>query len=196
MTNIRVWLFRVLIMAGAGLMVYSFISPWWGLWIYEIAPQNVVEIYPYGLWLDWETIGVYSHWVESAPMPGWFEPVMWAYLGICIAALLCASWLRQLDKEIKIIRFRFKLPKLIIGIVGFSYVFVAVLAVIVAAIRTGDFFNVHLIGYNEISLGGYEQSGAEANLMLGYWLAHGAGLFLMVMALLRNKITGKTNLVK
>jgi len=193
MTNLRAWIFRLLIIAGAGLMVYSFIIPWWGIWIWELGPENVVEIYPYGLWLDYDTIGVYSHWVDNAPMPAYFAPLMWAYLGICIVALLFALW--KGNKEIKITRFRFNLAKLIIGLVGFSYIFVAVLAVIVAAIRTGDYFDVHLIGYNEIKLGGFEQSGAEANLLLGYWLSLGTGLFFMVMALLRNKIIGKNKTI-
>jgi len=37
-----------------------------------------------------------------------------------------------------------------------------------------------------------EQSWVDARLRFGYWLACGIGPFLIILALLRNKIIGKT----
>jgi hypothetical protein len=119
---------------------------------------------------------------------------MWAYLGIVIAALLFSLWAK--DKDIRIWKAGFKLPSLIIGVAGFSYIVVLVTAAIVATIKTGEVLDMQLIGTTAIALeGGTGEAGSSgfivADARLGYWLAWGAGTLLILLALLRNKIIGK-----
>ncbi|MFC2026999.1 hypothetical protein ACFLUX_03435 [Chloroflexota bacterium] len=192
MLTFRLWLFRVLVIAAGGLLVTSFLLPWWNCWIYEIGlGEASAEIYVTGLWLDYEALGTYIKYLPGAEMPGWFAPAMWTYLGLGIAALLFSLWVK--DRNVRLLKINFNLPKLIIGLVGLSYIVVVVVAVIIAAIRTGDFFNMHLIGYTDVVITpGVEESGVEAGLLSGYWMACAAGPLLVILALLRNKIVGKT----
>lgn len=179
MNRSRVWLFRGLVVVTTGLMVASFILPWW----VATSPVGDVAIYPYGLSAD---LGMYTPYVAGAEMPGWFAPLTWIYLGICVVALLYGSWLGE--KEVKIGRLKSKVSKLLIGIIGLSYILVAVVAVIIAAIRTGD-YGMTLFGTSLVVE--HPAVYAEGNLQFGYWMACGVGLLCMALSLLRNKIIGQ-----
>ena len=136
MNNLRIWVFRGLVIITICLMVVSWLIPWWSGDIPMLEAEGALIIHPYGLE---ENLGNVAAYAAEANMPVWFAPVMWVYLGICIAGLLYGSWRVRIDKEVKLGKFRIKLPELLIGVIGFSYIVVAVLAIIVAAIRTGDY---------------------------------------------------------
>ncbi|GAI56414.1 unnamed protein product, partial [marine sediment metagenome] len=177
--------FRILVLAAAGLMLVSWFMPWWAASILELGEAAVV-IRPWGLEADLREM---NPMIAGSDMPVWFAPLMWTYLGICIGLLLLSLLVK--GKAFSLGKFRFSLPKVLIGGVGLSYIVVVVLAVIIAAIRTGDFYNVKLIGYSFVSLGESYESGIESGLQFGYWLASGVGSLLIVLALFRNKIVGK-----
>ncbi|MDD4876209.1 MAG: hypothetical protein PHQ86_03645 [Dehalococcoidales bacterium] len=188
MGNTKVWLFRLLIIACGGLLVLSWFLPWWAIDVYEIG-KNAVVIRPWGLETnlrpaDYELI-------KSGEMPAFFAPAMWTYLGLCILGLLVAVFIN--NKTFRLKNKDFNLSGFLIGLIGFSYIVVVITAVIVAAIRTGDFWEVKLIGYSFISLGDPYVSGAEAGLKIGYWLACAAGPLLMILALIRSKIIGNNH---
>jgi len=177
-------------MVAAGLMLLSWFMPWWSCYIVEVMLDNAIVIHPWGLE---QNLGPFAGYASSGfEMPVWFAPFMWTYLGICVAALLYGSWLGE--KEVKIGKFKFKWPKLLVGGVGLSYIVVVVLAVIVAAIRTGDFYGMHLIGYSYFEVATHVESGVEAGLRFGYWLACGVGPLCIALALLRDRIIGKPKL--
>ncbi len=189
MSSTRDWLFRVLVLASGGLLLYSWFIPWWSAHIIEVGGIDHIVIYPFGLQVNLE--GVHSFIdVAANDLPAWVTPFMWAYVGIAIAALLYSLFAK--DKEIRVWKVRFTLPSLTIGIVGFSYIVVAATAVTVLAIKAGA-FGVPVIGtvitdyIDEIE--GYVN--LVTSLRFGYWLAYGAGTLLIVLALLRNKIIGK-----
>lgn len=184
--NARVWIFRFLVLVAGGLLIYSWFQPWWSIDVYEIG-KNAVIIHPWGLeaFLDQKDY----IWIESAEMPAFFAPIMFTYLGLAIAALLLGMLVKS--KVLKIWKFNFTLSSFLIGVVGFSYIIVVVAAVVIAAIRTGDFWDVALIGESFIDLGEPYVSGAEAGLKVGYWLACTSGLLLLLLGLFRNKIIGK-----
>jgi len=184
MKNSRVWLFRVLVVVGAGLMALTWTMPWWTVTINELG-RDIVKIYPYGLE---QNLGEWASYASGADMPGWFGPLMWLYLGAAILALLVGAWIQ--NKSLSLFGKKFDLPRWIVGLVGFTYVIAAVTAVIVIAMRAGSFFNTPVQGYFSIEFSEIH-SGGNASLQLGYWLAWGVGIFLMVLGLLRNKIVGK-----
>jgi len=180
MNRFRVWLFRGLVVVAAGLMVVSFILPWWA----ARAPSiGNVTIYPHGLFTD---LGIYIPYVEGAEMPGYFTPLMWLYLGICVIALLYGSWV--VEKDITIGKLKSRVSTLLIGGVGLSYILIVVLAVVIAAIRTGD-FGVTLFGISRVVY--HPIIDVEASLQFGYWLACAVGPLCIVLALLRDKIIVK-----
>ena len=186
MGNSKSWFFRLLILAAGGLLVLSWFMPWWSINVFEIG-KNAVVIHPWGLETnlrpaDYELI-------KSGEMPSWFAPIMFTYLGIAVAGLILGIFAK--NKEFKLWKINFTFPSFIIGLVGFSYIFVVILAVIIAAIRTGDFWNLKLIGYTYIDLGEPMVSGAEAGLLIGYWLACASGVLLLLLGLFRRRIIGR-----
>ena len=183
MADIRTWLFRFLVILGAGLMIYSWLLPWWSVEI--VALQSGAQIRPWGLE---DNLGEVAGFIEGVEMPGWFAVFMWAYLGLSILALVVGAFLK--DLHIKLLGKNFNLPQLIIGLVGFSYVVVVVTAVIFAAIRTGDYYGLSLIGTSRVSVGPYA-SDAHAGLLPGYWMACATGPILILLALFKNNITRK-----
>ena len=152
MSSTRAWLFRVLVLASGGLLLYSWFMPWWSAYIRELVGKEHMVIRPWGLEVDKSALGEYLELVTGYDLPSWFPQAMWAYLGIVIAALLFSLWAK--DKDLKFWKVRFTLPSLIIGIVGFSYIVVLVTAAIVATIKTGDAIRRHLIGTTSISIYG------------------------------------------
>ena len=188
MGNSRVWLFRVLVLAAAGLMLLSWYMPWWSCDIEALFVEDAAIIHPYGLEVDSIILGLLGDWAE---MPGFFTPLMWVYLGLAIAAILIGAWIK--DKSIGLFGRKFSLSKLIIGIAGFSYILVVVLAVVVAAMRTGE-VDLPLLGRTLVTMGTEGASWVSARLLFGYWLACGVGPLLIVLALLRDRIIGKAEL--
>ncbi len=183
--NARAWLFRGLILIAAGLMVLTWFMPWWEANVVILQGANVV-IHPWGLT---NTLDFFVTYIDGADMPGWFKYVMFAYLIIAVIALLSSAFLK--NKTVKILRFKFTLPQLVILIVGISYIVVLVTAAIFAAIRTGDFWGMHLLGKTLIVINDLE-SEVIAGFLPGYYVAYAAGILMVILALLRNKITGKT----
>ena len=186
MGNSKVWLFRGLVIVAAGLMVVSWILPWWGADAADIG-KNVVIIHPYGLE---QHLGEFAVYIAGSEMPVWFAPLMWTYLGLCIAALLFSLFASE--KRVGLGKFKLSLPKLLIGGVGLSYIIVAVVAIIVAAIRTGA-FDLPLQGSTSFTVGP-ERVSIDASLRFGYYMAYAVGLSCIALALLRDKIIGKPKL--
>ena len=184
MGNARTWLYRVMVLLVIALMIVSWLLPWWRAVI--IAIDNYVQIRPWGLETD---LGTYASYISAGQMPGWFAPFMWAYLGIAVLAALVSLFLK--DKAFKILKFKFNLPTFITGMVGVSYIVVAIVFLIFAAIRTGDFYGIHLIGHSFFTLEHPVESDVEAKLLLGFWLVCATGPLFVILSLLRNKITGK-----
>lgn len=187
MSNTRLWLFRLLVVVGVGLMLLSWNMPWWTCTIHELG-KDIVKIYPYGLE---QNLGEWASYASGADMPAFFAPLMWLYLGIAILALLVGAWIQ--DKTITLLGRKIDLSRWMVGLVGFSYVVAAVVAVIVISIRAQGFFNTPLQGYFTIDFSEMHSAGIST-LTLGYWLAWGVGLFLIALALLRNKVVGKPGL--
>ena len=190
MSRFRVWLFRGLVIVAAGLMLLSWLKPWWICTadaIYMLN-QGVIKIRPWGLE---QNLGSFASYITGSEMPVWFAPFMWSYLGLCLVALLYALLIK--DKAIRLLGRKFNLSQLIIGAVGISYIIVAATALVYAKIRTAD-FGVNFLGYTYFLVDPHAGGFADLNASLqwGYWLAYGVGLILIVLALLRNKILGKT----
>lgn len=178
---------RFLILAAIGLIFTSWFSPWWTCDIIpdeaELKPiYEAVHIRPWGLE---DHLGSYSGYIGGSQMPAFFAPLMWIYLGLITALLLFSLFAKE--KMVGLGKFKFNLPKLLIGGVGLSFIFIVALAAIVAAIRTGEFYNTKLMGtVYDFTLG----LTVNSRLLFGYWLACGTGVFITILALLRDRITG------
>jgi hypothetical protein len=186
MGNARIWIFRLLLLAGVGLLLFSWFQPWWSATI-ETIGENAAVIRPWTLELNMpEEVLAF---VKNADMPAFFAPLMWTYLILAVAALVISLFLK--NKEIKLWKIKTTLPSFLITFVGFSYLVVAALAVIVAAIRTGDFYYMKLLGTTLIDLGGEMVANAYGYLLIGYWLAVASGAIVFLLGIFRNRIIGK-----
>lgn len=190
MSSFRVWLFRGLVIIAAGLMLLSWLRPWWICTVdaMYMLNQGLIKIRPWGLE---HNLGSFAGWVTGSDMPVWFAPFMWLYLGVCIAALLFAAWIK--DKVIRLIGRNFNLSRLIIGAVGISYIIVPVIAFVYAKMQSAE-FGANFLGYTYLQVDPHTGGFADLNASLqwGYWLTYVVGLILIALALLRNKILGKS----
>ena len=189
MGNSRSWLFRGLVIAGASLLLITWFTPWWSCDIDYIKVENGLVIYPYGIE---NNLGAYATLVPRYLLPRFLPPLLWAYLALGIIALLVAVVVQ--DKSIGLFGRKYNLSRWLVGIVGFSYIVVVVVAVIYAAIRTGEFGKMHLLGKSFVELEEHQMSYVYARLLFSYWLACTVGPFLTLLAIFRNKIIGKTNM--
>ncbi len=186
-SSLRLWLFRALVVGAAGLMLFSWFSPWWGARISDLSGADHILLRPWGVEIAAPEIRTYAN-SSLYSMPAFFAPLMWLYLGICMLALAVSLFV---EKRITLGRFKLSLPQVLIGIVGLSYLIAVGTALVIAHLRAGgggvSFLGTSVVP-NPMTGGNTRFTGA---LKLGYWLAVGAGFFLVALAVLRNTIVGK-----
>lgn len=185
--NTRVWLFRLLVVVAAGVMLVSWFQPWWTIDI-EALGKNMVQIRPWGLDMD-ERMGSFSVLVKGAEMPAWLSPLMWAYLVLCMLALTVGAWVRGKDINLGIIRM--KLAQFLIAGVGLSYIIAGIIAAGYASMKLKAGMNIPLQGREFIDLGDPFITYVDTRLLPGYYLIYVAGLLCLVLALLYDKIIGE-----
>lgn len=186
-STIGVWAYRILVLVGAGLILYSWFQPWWKIDLEEIG-TNIVEIHPWGLAVD-ERMGSFDVLIQGAQMPGWFAPFMWAYLGLCMIALLAGIVIR--GKFFNIGSLRIKAAPFLVGGVGLSYFIVGVVAAVYASIRLKSFYSTPLQGRIYVELGDAAHTYAESSLLPGWYWIFAAGALLMLVAFFHDLITNE-----
>lgn len=184
--NAGVWIFRILVVAGAAFMLYSWFAPWWTAKVSAIPGKDHLVLHPWGI----EAVAqVRANADESLyAMPWFFEPFMWTYLTVCMLAL-AASLL--VTRQISVGRFSFSLAAVLIAAVGLSYMAALGIAYGVGELKAG-WAGTNFIGKSTMK---NAMTGTKINmlseLLIGYWLALGAGAVLFVLALLRGLFVGK-----
>jgi len=182
----RAWLFRLLVVAAAGLMVYSWLQPWWTCDI-EGFGNDMIQIRPWGLAIS-ENMGDFAILLKGAEMPSWFEPAMWAYLGLCMLALLVGMFLQ--NKIMRLGSIRMTICQFLTGGVGLSYIIAGIVAAVYASIRMEAMGGVPLQGRLFIDLGDPIIAYVNTRLLPGYYLIYAAGLAMLVLAFVQDLITG------
>lgn len=183
----RRWLFRALVLIGAGLMLASWFLPWWSARISDLAGYDHIVLRPWGV----EMVAEVRTYADKAlyEMPVFFAPLMWVYLGLCMLALAVSLFV---DRKFSFAGRQLSLPQVLAAFVGLSYVIAVVTAFTIATIRSGnagiDFVGTSTV-FNPMTAGNTRITG---ELKPGYWLAGGAGVFLLVLGLLRNTVIGRT----
>jgi hypothetical protein len=183
----RVWLFRILTVVAAGVMLVSWSLPWWTIDI-EGFGTNMVQIRPWGLVMS-DQMGGFAILLKGAPMPSWFAPAMWAYLGLCLVALLVGLWV--VNKKIGIGTIKMKLSQFLIGGVGFSYLVAGVVAVVYASMRMAKMGGIPLQGRAFVDMGDPLIAYVNTRLLPGYYLIFVAGILFLVLAIFQDKIIGR-----
>ena len=181
-----VWIFRVLLVAGAAFMVYSWFAPWWSATIAGLPGKDHLVMRPWGVQVVAQVKASGDQSLYS--MPWIFAPFMWTYLTVCMLALAASLFV---DRTISVGRIRLPLAVVLIGLVGLSYMAAVGIAYGVGDLKAG-WAGTNFIGTSSVK---NAMSGAKvkmvSDLQIGYWLALGAGALLFVLALMRGMIVGK-----
>ena len=183
-----VWIFRVLLVAGAAFMVYSWFAPWRSATIAALPGKDHLVMRPWGVQVVAQVKASGDQSLYS--MPWIFAPFMWTYLTVCMLVLAASLFV---DRTISLGRNRLSLAVVLIGLVGLSYMAAVGIAYGVGELKAG-WAGSNFIGKSSVK---NAMSGAKvkmvSDLQIGYWLALGAGAVLFVLALLRGLIVGKSN---
>ena len=187
-SSASVWIFRLLLVAAAAFMVYSWFQPWWSAKVAVIPGDNHLVLHPWGVKAVAQVRANTDISAFSMPFPGLFAGSMWAYLAVCVLALVASLFV---DRQISLGRFRVPLAVVLIGLVGLSYMVAVGLAYGIGELKAG-WAGANFIGKSMVK---EPQSGAKikmtSDLQIGYWLALGAGAALFVLALLRGLFVGR-----
>ena len=181
-----VWIFRVLVVAAAAYMVYTWFAPWWGAKVAVLPGEDHLVLHPWG----GETVAqIRANADESLySMPWFFAPFMWTYLTVCMLALAASLFV---DRTVSIGRIKLPLATVLIGLVGVSYFACVSLAYAVGELRAG------WAGSNFIGKSMIHNSTIDAKikmtsaLKIGYWLALYSGPALIFLALIRGLFVRK-----
>ena len=185
-TSAAVWIFRVLVVAAAAYMVYTWFAPWWGAKVAVLPGEDHLVLHPWGV----EAVAqIRANSDESLySMPWFFAPFMWTYLTVCMLALAASLFV---DRTVSIGRIKLPLATVLIGLVGVSYFACVSLAYAVGELRAG------WAGSNFIGKSMIHNSTIDAKikmtsaLKIGYWLALYSGPALMFLALIRGLFVRK-----
>ena len=185
-TSAAVWIFRVLVVAAAAYMVYTWFAPWWGAKVAVLPGEDHLVLHPWGI----EAVAqIRANSDESLySMPWFFAPFMWTYLTVCMLALAASLFV---DRTVSIGRIKLPLATVLIGLVGVSYFACVSLAYAVGELRAG------WAGSNFIGKSMIHNSTIDAKikmtsaLKIGYWLALYSGPALMFLALIRGLFVRK-----
>ena len=182
-----VWIFRVLLVAGAAFMVYSWFAPWWSATLGGLPGKDHLVMRPWGVQVVAQVKASGDDSLYS--MPWFFAPFMWTYLTVCMLALAASLFV---DRTISLGRIRLSLAVVLIGLVGLSYMAAVGIAYGVGELKAG-WAGTNFIGKSSVK---NAMTGAQikmvSDLQIGYWLALGAGAVLFVLALLRGLFVGKS----
>ena len=177
-----VMIFRVLLVAGAAFMLYSWFAPWWGATVAVLKGQDHLLLRPWGVDTVAEVRNNIDESMFSMPFPTLFAGFMWIYLAVCMLALAASM---VVDRQVSIGPIKLPLAVVLIGLVGLSYMAAVGLAYGIGELKA-SWAGTKFIGKSTFK---EPQSGAlikmVSGLKTGYWLALGAGGVLTVLAILR-----------
>jgi len=179
---ILVWIFRVLLVAGAAFMLYSWFQPWWSANVAVIPGDNDLVLRPWGV----EAVGQVRANIDESmfqmPFPGIFAGFMWVYLVVCMLALAASLFL---TRRFRLGPINLSLPMVLILLVGLSYMLAVGLALGIGELKASA-AGANFIGKsNVIEPGSGAKLKMTSDLLIGYWLALSAGGVLTVLGLIR-----------
>ena len=70
---VRAWLWRLLVLVGGGLILYSWFQPWWTMDI-EGFGHDMIQIRPWGIVIG-QRMGGFAIYLRDAQMPSWWAAI-------------------------------------------------------------------------------------------------------------------------
>jgi hypothetical protein len=180
--GILVWIFRVLLVAGAAFMVYSWFQPWWSGNFVVIPGDNDMVLHPWGVEAVSQVRTNVDESLFSMPFPEVFTGFMWVYLVVCMLGLAATFFV---TKRFRVGPIPVSVPVLIILLVGISYAAAAGIAYEIGWLKAAA-SGAKFIGTSSVL---EPATGAKvrmtSQLEIGFWLAIAAGGVLTFLGLVR-----------
>ena len=181
-TGILVWIFRILLVAGAAFMLYSWFQPWWSGNFVVIPGDNDMVLHPWGVEAVAQVRTNVDESLFSMPFPQVFAGFMWVYLAVCMLGLVATFFV---TKRFRVGPIPVSVPVLIILLVGISYAAAAGIAYEIGTLKAAA-SGAKFIGNSSVL---EPATGAKvrmtSQLEIGFWLAIAAGGFLTLLGLVR-----------
>jgi len=178
MNSVRAWVFRVLVLIVAAIMVASFVKPWWTCKIHSMWEEQdigkALEIYAWGFRPD---VLVLRSYVDGDVTPLRMVRMAWGYLAVSVLLALVSTWLKG------------RKGRLLLALVGLVYIGYAVAGILWIKQRTWEGFGINLQGFTYLSDIGVIE--VFARVMSSYYLAPISGVLFVLLALLRDVIVGR-----
>ncbi|SMY06986.1 hypothetical protein [Flavimaricola marinus] len=174
------WILRLLLVAAAALMVYSWFQPWWIGDIATIRGTDDLVLHPWGI----DAVGPVRMASDPAlyEMPGFFEPFVWTYFAVAMLALLVSLFL---NVKFRLGPIRLPLATTLILIVGLSYLITVGLAYFIGDMRASG-LDMSFIGRSEYTdPTSHRKVRMDSDLQDGYWYALYAGVALFSLGIIR-----------
>jgi len=176
------WIFRVLVVAGAAFMIYTWFQPWWSGDLAVIPGSPDMTLHPWGVEAVAQVSGNVDESLFEMPFPQVFAGFMWVYLVVSMVLLsVSLFWKRRL----RIGRINVSWALIFILFVGLSYAMAAGLAYEIGTLKAAA-SGAKFIGRSNVI---EPSTGAKlkmtSDLMIGYWLALGAGGALTFLGIVR-----------
>ncbi|MBM1218660.1 hypothetical protein JQU17_00510 [Ponticoccus sp. SC2-23] len=174
------WILRLLLVAAAALMVYSWFQPWWIGDIATIRGTDDLVLHPWGI----DAVGPVRMASDPAlyEMPGFFKPFVWTYFGVAMLALLASLFVNM---KFKLGPVRLPLATTLILLVGLSYLITVGLAYFIGDMRASG-LDMNFIGRSDYTdPTSHRKVRMDSALQDGYWYALYAGVALFSLAIIR-----------
>lgn len=174
------WIFRILLVAAAAFMVYSWFQPWWSSDVAVIQGTDDLVLHPWGVEVARQVRAGADPSLYA--MPPFFEPFVWTYFAVAMLALAASLFL-----NIKISLGPIKLPlaTILIAFVGLSYMAAVGIAYGVGELRAAA-IDINFLGDSEFTDPmSHRKMQMESVLRDGFWYALYAGGALFVLSIIR-----------
>ena len=179
---VLVWIFRVLLIAGAAFMDYSWLQPWWSGDFAVIPGGPDMVLHPWGV----DAVSqVASNVDESAfelPYPQIASIILWAYLVVCMLGLLASLFWQG---RLRLGRFSVSWALIIILLVGITYAVAPVIAYEIGTLKAAASGAKFVGSSNVLEPATGVRVKMVSQLEMGFWLAIYAGAAVFVLGVIR-----------
>ena len=175
-----VWIFRVLLIAAAAFMAYTWFQPWWSADVAIIQGTDDLVLHPWGI----EVVRQVRAAADPAlyTMPAFFAPFTWTYFALAMLALVASLFLNM---KISLGPIKLPLAAVLIALVGLSYLTAVGLAYWIGDMRATA-VDTNFIGRSSFTDPMSTRKVQMVSVLRdGYWYALYAGVALVVLSLIR-----------
>jgi hypothetical protein len=182
--NLSIWIFRLFVAVGCGLMIASFSLPWWQVTQMDIQGllgdstiSNPITIYGFGLRHNLVELGSR---ISGDVTPLYQTILAWVYIAVSICLALISTRLKGMKGT------------LLLGSIGLCYIVYAVTTNFIVVSNRMAELGFALQGTSSVFMDGSFIT-MHSEFAQSYYLAFSAGGIFIILALIRQLLISKLN---